>query len=78
MTEPTIAQKAPYQPPSRRARPTIGAPAASPPISRSATAAQGSGMFPKPYTAEKEGTAYLCGCKATKNAPLCDGTHKSL
>ena len=32
----------------------------------------------KSYTAEKDGTAWFCGCKHTKNAPLCDGTHKTL
>jgi len=23
-------------------------------------------------------TAWLCGCKQSKNAPYCDGSHKSL
>ncbi|MGO9422675.1 CDGSH iron-sulfur domain-containing protein [Roseiarcus sp.] len=30
------------------------------------------------FTADKSGTAYLCGCKGSKNAPYCDGSHKSL
>jgi CDGSH-type Zn-finger protein len=29
------------------------------------------------YTAEKDGKAFFCGCKATANQPLCDGSHKS-
>ena len=28
------------------------------------------------YTATASKTVYFCGCKATKKAPLCDGTHK--
>jgi CDGSH-type Zn-finger protein len=28
--------------------------------------------------ADKTGTVWFCGCKATKASPLCDGTHKSL
>ena len=29
------------------------------------------------FVADKTGLAYLCGCKQTKTAPYCDGTHKS-
>ena len=36
------------------------------------------GFSPKPFVAAKSGTAYLCGCKQSKNAPYCDGSHKSL
>ena len=36
------------------------------------------GMVPVAYNAEKDGTAWFCGCKQSKNAPLCDGTHRSL
>ena len=32
---------------------------------------------PECILAEKDGTTYLCGCKATKSAPLCDGSHKA-
>ena len=39
---------------------------------------KGSSFFPKPFTAEKDGSAWLCGCKATKNSPFCDGSHKAL
>src|ERR1700722_1079857 len=37
-----------------------------------------SASFPKPFTAEKDGDAWLCGCMATKNSPFCDGSHKGL
>jgi CDGSH-type Zn-finger protein len=39
---------------------------------------KGSGFSPTPYTAEKTGTVYFCGCKHGKNGPLCDGSHKQL
>jgi hypothetical protein len=33
---------------------------------------------PVAFTAEKTGTAYLCGCKRTANRPFHDGTHNAL
>jgi CDGSH-type Zn-finger protein len=30
------------------------------------------------YTAEKDGEVWFCGCKATSNQPMCDGSHNSL
>ncbi|MGP0058639.1 MAG: CDGSH iron-sulfur domain-containing protein, partial [Beijerinckiaceae bacterium] len=33
---------------------------------------------PQAYTPEQTGKAYFCACKHTKNAPLCDGSHKAL
>jgi hypothetical protein len=27
------------------------------------------------FEAQKDGKAYFCGCKATLNKPMCDGTH---
>ena len=79
MTEPTIAQKAPY-PSAVEAGKTYywcacGKSASQPYCDGSH---KGSGLFPKPFTPEKEGQAYLCGCKASKNAPYCDGTHRGL
>jgi len=79
MTEPTIAQKAPYATPVEAGKTYYWCAcgkSANQPFCDGAH--KGSGMFPKPYTAEADGTAYLCGCKATKNAPLCDGSHTSL
>jgi len=36
------------------------------------------GFVPVAYTASLTGEVYFCGCKASKNNPLCDGSHKSL
>ncbi len=30
------------------------------------------------FEAEKSGDHYLCGCKQTRNQPLCDGSHNNL
>jgi CDGSH-type Zn-finger protein len=30
------------------------------------------------YTADATGEKWLCACKHTSNAPLCDGSHKKL
>lgn len=39
---------------------------------------KGSGMAPHIFTAEADGEAYLCGCKATRTKPFCDGSHNDL
>jgi len=39
---------------------------------------KGTGIEPSKYSAEKFGTVYFCGCKNTKNVPVCDGTHAKL
>lgn len=39
---------------------------------------KGSGMTPKHFSVDKDGTYHLCGCKHSKNQPFCDGTHKTL
>ena len=39
---------------------------------------QGTSFTPKPFTADKDGQAFLCQCKQTGNAPYCDGTHSTL
>ncbi|WP_300379469.1 CDGSH iron-sulfur domain-containing protein, partial [Clostridium sp.] len=36
---------------------------------------KGTEFAPKQFTAEKDGTANLCTCTKTKNAPYCDGSH---
>ena len=76
MTEPVIAQKAPY-PVDVKAGETYfwcacGKSAKQPFCD---AAHKGSGLTPMKYEAQKDGKAYFCGCKVTHNKPLCDGTH---
>jgi CDGSH-type Zn-finger protein len=33
---------------------------------------------PLVFTANKDETVYLCGCKHTKTPPICDGSHNRL
>jgi CDGSH-type Zn-finger protein len=35
------------------------------------------GFAPVRYDADKSGKLYFCGCKATANQPLCDGSHNN-
>lgn len=39
---------------------------------------QGSGLGPVEYTAEESKTVYFCGCKQSQHGVLCDGSHKAL
>ena len=79
MTDPVIAQKAPYAAPVEAGKTyywcSCGKSAKQPYCDGSH---KDTGMTPMAFTAEKDGTAYLCGCKATTNAPYCDGSHKAL
>jgi CDGSH-type Zn-finger protein len=39
---------------------------------------KGSGFTPVKFVAEKDGKAFFCGCKHSKTPQLCDGSHKAL
>ncbi len=39
---------------------------------------KGSEFSPIAYQADKSGPVYFCGCKHSKNGVLCDGTHHAL
>jgi CDGSH-type Zn-finger protein len=39
---------------------------------------EGTSITPLAYTAEQDRTLYFCGCKQTAGAPLCDGSHNQL
>ncbi len=38
----------------------------------------GTGFRPLVFKAEATKTVWLCGCKATKSKPICDGSHNRL
>jgi len=38
----------------------------------------GTSFKPMAWTASEDTTAYMCGCKHTKNQPMCDGSHAAL
>lgn len=39
---------------------------------------KGSEFSPVKFTISEKKKYYVCGCKHTNNAPFCDGTHKNL
>jgi len=79
MSEPIIAQKAPYAVQVEAGKNyfwcTCGKSAKQPFCDGSH---QGSGFTPLKYTATESKTAYFCGCKHTKSQPMCDGSHARL
>ena len=79
MSEPVIAQKAPYAVEVEAGKNyfwcACGKSANQPFCDGSH---KGSEFAPVKYTPEKDGKAYFCGCKASGKAPLCDGTHSKL
>ena len=71
MAEPVVAQKAPYAKELEAGKTYYWCA-----CGRSANQPfcdgkhKDTGLAPLAFTAGKSGTAYLCGCKASKNAPL--------
>ncbi|WP_210879797.1 CDGSH iron-sulfur domain-containing protein [Roseovarius autotrophicus] len=79
MSEPIIAQKAPFAVEVEEAKNyfwcACGKSSKQPFCDGSH---KGTEFTPVRYTAEKTGRVFFCGCKNTANAPLCDGTHSKL
>jgi CDGSH-type Zn-finger protein len=79
MSEPVVAQKAPYPMPVEAGKAyfwcACGLSKTQPLCDGSH---KGSGLTPVKFTADADKTVYFCGCKATHAAPLCDGAHSSL
>jgi CDGSH-type Zn-finger protein len=79
MSEPVVAQKAPYAIEVEAGKNyfwcACGKSANQPFCDGSH---KGTDFAPVKYTAEKDGKAFFCGCKASSKSPLCDGTHSKL
>lgn len=79
MSEPVVAQKAPYPVAVEAGKSyywcACGLSATQPFCDGSH---KGTGLAPTPFKADASKTVYFCGCKATANAPMCDGSHSRL
>jgi CDGSH-type Zn-finger protein len=79
MSEPAIAQKAPYRIDVEAGKTYYWCACGR---SKTQPFCDGShketGMTPLKYEAATAGPVFFCGCKRSATAPLCDGTHKKL
>ena len=79
MSNPTIAQKAPYPLDVEEGKKyfwcACGKSNRQPFCDGSH---EGTGMTPMTWTAPASKKMFFCGCKHTKGAPLCDGAHNGL
>jgi|TARA_B100000676_G_scaffold158500_1_gene156254 CDGSH-type Zn-finger protein len=79
MTEPVIAQKAPYEEAVTEGESywwcACGQSKSQPYCDGSH---KGTGISPVEYTAKRTKNIYFCGCKRSANQPLCDGAHSDL
>ena len=79
MSEPEVAQKAPYAVEVEEGKTyfwCVCGKSANQPFCDGAH--QGGEYSPLKYKAEKSGKLYFCGCKRTSKQPLCDGSHNQL
>lgn len=79
MTEPVVAQKAPFPVEVEAGKSyfwcACGRSAKQPFCDGSH---KGTGIAPTKVQPEKDGKLFFCGCKASAKAPLCDGSHSRL
>ena len=79
MSNPVIAQKAPYETEVRAGQSYAWCRCG---LSKKQPFCDGAhtttNLKPIVWRAEKDSTAYLCGCKQSQNKPYCDGSHNSL
>lgn len=79
MTDPVIAQRAPYAVEVEAGKKyfwcACGRSAKQPFCDGSH---KDTSFEPVAYTAEESGKVFFCGCKHTGNQPLCDGSHSKL
>ncbi|MAM80915.1 MAG: glutamate synthase [Gammaproteobacteria bacterium] len=79
MSEPVVAQKAPYPVDVEEGKNyfwcACGKSTKQPFCDGSH---QDTEILPMKYTATDTRTVYFCGCKVTQNQPLCDGGHNAL
>lgn len=79
MSDPVIAQKAPYAVDVEAGQSywwcACGRSRSQPFCDGAHT---GTDFTPVEYRAEKDGTVYFCGCKHSRNGVLCDGSHSDL
>ncbi len=79
MTQPTIAQKAPYPVSVESGKDYWWCQCGNSKNQPFCDGSHKSGPFtPLKYTAGDTKTVYFCGCKQSAGRPLCDGTHKKL
>ncbi len=78
MSEPVVAQKAPYSlelEPGKYWWCACGRSAKQPFCDGSH---KDTGISPMPFEVEEDKKVWLCGCKHTQKQPFCDGSHSKL
>jgi hypothetical protein len=78
MVTPTIAQKAPFGVDVEAGKPYGWCACGETIHSRFATEAIGGLLVPAQYECTETGAVWFCGCRQSRNQPLCDGSHNSL
>ena len=79
MTQPVVAQKAPYKINLEAGKQYYWCACG---LSKNQPFCDGSHkpttITPMAFTADESKEAYLCGCKSASTKPFCDGTHRKL